>query len=173
MLEQSPAARVPVLKHGVVTIWESLAIMEYLCEVAGAGLPRDRTARAHARTVSAEMHAGFGALRAQWPFNARATGRRTPMSAELRADIARVEALWCDCRVRFGGSGGWLFGDYSLADAMFAPVVLRFRTYGATLSAVAQAYVATTLQHAPLRRWLADAAAEPWRIDYSEIGEAG
>ncbi|HEY3730639.1 MAG TPA: glutathione S-transferase family protein [Steroidobacteraceae bacterium] len=171
LLEQSPAGRVPVLKHGALTIWESLAIMEYLCEIADAGLPRDRTARAHARAVSAEMHAGFGALRAQWPFNARATGRRTPMTPELRAEIERVQALWADCRTRFGDSGPWLFGDYSLADAMFAPVVLRFRSYGATLSPQAQAYVATTLQDAPLLSWLAAATAERWRIDYCEIGE--
>ncbi|MGH8230806.1 MAG: glutathione S-transferase family protein [Steroidobacteraceae bacterium] len=170
ILEHSPTGRVPVLKHGALTIWESLAIMEYLCEIAGAGLPRERSARAIARSVSAEMHAGFGELRAQWPFNARATGRRTPMTPALRTDIGRVDALWCDCRQRFGGSGAWLFGDYSLADAMFAPVVLRFRTYGATLSPLAQAYQATALQDAPLQAWLAAAADEPWTIEYSELG---
>ncbi|HEY1724188.1 MAG TPA: glutathione S-transferase family protein [Steroidobacteraceae bacterium] len=173
ILEHSPAARVPVLKHGALTIWDSLAIMEYLCEIAGAGLPRERVARAIARAVSAEMHSGFGDLRSQWPMNARATGRRTPMTPGLRTDIERVDALWCDCRARFGASGAWLFGDYSLADAMFAPVVLRFRTYGATLSPVAQAYQATTLQDPALLNWLTAAAAEPGRIEYAEVGTGG
>jgi glutathione S-transferase len=168
--QHSPAGRVPVLKHGNLTLWESLAIGEYLCELTGRGWPPDPPARAHARAVSAEMHAGFGALRAQWPMNARATGRRTPMTAQLRADIGRIDALWGDCRQRFGAHGAWLFGDYSLADAMYAPVALRFRTYGATLSAPAQAYLDTVLADPPLQQWIAAAALEPWSIDYSEVG---
>jgi glutathione S-transferase len=166
----SPAGRVPVLRHGELTLWESIAIGEYLCELTGRGWPREPAARALARVVSAEMHAGFGALRNQWPMNARATGRRTPMTAELAADIRRIDALWCDIRHRFGAHGPWLFGDYSLADAMYAPVALRFRSYGATLSAPAQAYLDTTLADAPLRQWLADAELEPWTISYSEVG---
>jgi glutathione S-transferase len=168
--QHSPAGRVPVLKHAGLTVWESIAIGEYLCEVTGNGWPRERAARAHARVVSAEMHAGFAALRAQWPMNARATGRRTPMTAELRADIERIDALWGDCRARFGARGPWLFGDYSLADAMYAPVALRFRSYGAALSAPAQAYLETVLQDAPLQQWIAAAVLEPWSIDYSEVG---
>jgi glutathione S-transferase len=166
----SPAGRVPVLLHGELTLWESIAIGEYLCDLTGNGWPRERGARALARVVSAEMHAGFGALRNQWPMNARATGRRTPMTAELAADIARIDALWSDCRRRYGAHGPWLFGDYSLADAMYAPVALRFRSYGATLSASAQAYMDTTLGDAPLQQWLADATLEPWSISYSEVG---
>ena len=166
----SPAGRVPVLRHGELTLWESIAIGEYLCELTGNGWPRAPAARALARVVSAEMHAGFGALRTQWPMNARATGRRTPMTAELAADIGRIDALWSDCRRRFGAHGPWLFGDYSLADAMYAPVALRFRTYGATLSASAQAYLDTTLSDEPLRQWLADAALEPWSIPAYEVG---
>jgi glutathione S-transferase len=170
--QHSPTGRVPVLKHGQLTLWESIAIGEYLCELTGSGWPRERAARAYARVVSAEMHAGFGALRAQWPMNARATGRRTPMTAELRADIERIDALWSDCRARFGANGSWLFGDYSLADAMYAPVALRFRSYGATLSAPAMAYLETVLQDPPLQQWLAAAALEPWSIAYSEVGVA-
>jgi glutathione S-transferase len=166
----SPAGRVPVLLHGELALWESIAIGEYLCELTGNGWPRAPAARALARVVSAEMHAGFGALRNQWPMNARATGRRTPMTADLAADIRRIDALWSDCRRRFGAHGPWLFGDYSLADAMYAPVALRFRSYGATLSAPAQAYLDTTLADEPLRQWLADAALEPWSISYSEVG---
>ena len=170
LLQHSPAGRVPVLKHAGLIIWESLAIIEYLCELTGSGWPAERAARAHARVLSAEMHAGFGALREQWPMNARATGRRTPMTAELRADIERIDALWSDCRRRFGANGPWLFGDYSLADAMYAPVALRFRSYGAALSAPAMAYLDTVLQDSPLQQWLAAAALEPWSIADSEVG---
>lgn len=170
--QYSPAGRVPVLRHGDITIWESIAIGEYLCELTGNGWPLDPAVRAQARTVSAEMHAGFGSLRAQWPMNARAIGRRTPMTAGLRADIERIDALWSDCRQRFGAHGPWLFGDYSLADAMYAPVALRFRSYGATLSAPAMAYLETVLQDPPLQQWLAAAALEPWSIAYSEVGIA-
>jgi glutathione S-transferase len=173
MLQHSPAGRVPVLKHAGLIIWESLAIIEYLCELTGSGWPAERAARAHARTVSAEMHAGFSALRNQWPMNARATGRRTPMTAELRSDIERVDALWSDCRQRFAAHGRWLFGEYSAADAMYAPIALRFRSYGASLSPPAQAYLDTVLQHAPLQQWLAAAALEPWSIPYSELGLPG
>jgi glutathione S-transferase len=171
--QYSPAARVPVLRHGELTIWESIAIGEYLCELTGRGWPRERAARAQARVLSAEMHAGFQALRSQWPMNARAVGRRTPMTAELAADIHRIDTLWSDCRGRFGANGPWLCGDYSLADAMFAPVALRFRSYGATLSAAAASYLETVLEDAPLQQWLADAALESWTIGYSEVGLPG
>jgi glutathione S-transferase len=168
--QYSPSGRVPVLKHGSLTIWESIAIGEYLCELTSNGLPTERAPRAHARVLSAEMHAGFGALRTQWPMNARAVGRRTPMTAELRTDIARVDALWSDSRARFGAHGPWLCGDYSLADAMYAPVALRFRSYGATLSPAAASYLDTVLQDAPLQQWLADAALESWSIADAEVG---
>ena len=170
LAQHSPSGRVPVLRHGELVLWESLAIGEYLCDVSGRGWPAERAARARARAVSAEMHAGFGALRAQWPMNARATGRRTPMTSALQADIERVDALWSECRARCAHQGPWLFGAYSLADAMYAPVALRFRTYGATLSPPAAAYLATVLQDAPLCQWLADAAQESWSIPYSEVG---
>lgn len=171
--QYTPAGRVPVLRHGALSIWESIAIGEYLCELTGRGWPPDRAARAQARVLSAEMHAGFQALRNQWPMNARAVGRRTPMTAGLAADIGRIDALWSDCRQRFGAGGPWLCGDYSLADAMYAPVALRFRSYGATLSAAAASYLDTVLRDAPLQQWLADAALESWTIDYSEVGLPG
>jgi len=168
--QHSATGLVPVLKHLGLTVWESIAIGEYLCELAPTGWPRERSARALARSVCAEMHAGFSALRNQWPMNARATGRRTPMTAELRADIERIDALWSDCRQRHGAHGPWLFGAYSLADAMYAPVALRFRSYGATLSAPALAYLDTVLQDAPLQEWLRAAEREPWSIAASEVG---
>ena len=167
---ENPTGRVPALRHGDLLVWDSIAIGEYLCELAGQGLPAERAARAIARSVCAEMHSGFRALRAQWPMNARALGRRTPMSAALRRDIERIDELWQGCRQRYGAGGPWLFGNYSLADAMYAPVVLRFRTYGAEVSDVARGYQATVLADAPLQQWLAAAAAEPWTISADETG---
>lgn len=169
----SPTNRVPVLRHRDLVIWDSLAICEYACELAGRGWPRERAARAVARSACAEMHAGFGTLRSQWPMNARAEGRRTPPDAQRSAEIDRIQDLWHECRTRFGASGPWLFGEYSVADAMFAPVVLRFRTYGPALRETGMAYVATTLADPHLRDWLAAAAAEKWTIEYSEIGRPG
>lgn len=166
----SPTRRVPVLEHGALRIWDSLAICEYVCELTGRGWPGDRAARAVARSVCAEMHSGFSILRSQWPMNARAQGRRTAPNPERTADIARIEELWNDCRARFGATGPWLFGEYSTADAMYAPVVLRFRTYGAQLRPASQAYAATVLDDAHLRSWLDAAAAESWTIEASEIG---
>jgi glutathione S-transferase len=166
----SPTKRVPVLIHGKIAIWDSLAICEYACELAGRGWPKDPAARAVARAASAEMHAGFAALRTQWPMNARATGRRTASSPERAREIARIEELWSDCRTRFAADGPWLFGEYSVADAMYAPVVLRFRTYGAELGAAAREYVATTLADTHMRDWLDAAQNETWVIDASEIG---
>jgi glutathione S-transferase len=166
----SPTRRVPVLEHDGLRVWDSLAICEYACEIAGRGWPRDRAARAVARSVSAEMHSGFSILRSQWPMNARAEDRRTPASPERAADIARIEQIWSDCRQRFGAAGPWLFGEYSVADAMYAPVVLRFRTYGAPLREPSSAYVATVLADAHMREWLAAARAESWIIEASELG---
>lgn len=168
----SPTRRVPVLRHGNLLVWDSLAICEYACELAGRGWPADRAARAVARAVCAEMHAGFTALRSQWPMNARAEGRKTPPDPERAAEIARIEQLWADCRRRFGATGPWLFGEYGVADAMYAPVVLRFHTYGASLGADSASYVATVLGDAHLQDWLEAARAESWTLEASEIGRS-
>ena len=169
----NPAGRVPVLRHGELLVWDSIAICEYLCELAGRGLPKGREARALARSLSAEMHSGFQDLRQLWPMNARARGRRTPMTPALQRDIARIDALWCQARARADGAGPWLFGEYSMADAMYASVALRFQTYGARLSAPAQQYMATTLADGVLQEWCAAAAAEPWTIAHDEVGVSG
>jgi glutathione S-transferase len=166
----NPAGRVPALRCGDTLVWESLAIGETLCELAGRGLPADPALRALARSVSAEMHAGFTALRTQWPMNARATGRRTAMNSALAQDIQRIATLWRDCRGRCADAGPWLFGEYSLADAMYAPVVLRFRTYGAQVLPQAHQYMATVLADTHLGEWLAAAAAEPWTLAREEVG---
>jgi len=166
----SPTRRVPVLKHGDLLVWDSLAICEYVCDLTGRGLPADRAARAVARAACAEMHAGFSIVRSQWPFNARAHGRRTPSSPERSAELARIEALWADCRRRFGANGPWLFGDYSIADAMYAPIVLRMHTYGAALGPASESYSATVLADAHLRDWISAATSESWSIEPSEVG---
>jgi glutathione S-transferase len=165
-----PSGRVPVLMHGELAIWDSLAICEYLAELAGRGWPSDGAARAVARSVCAEMHSGFADLRAEWPFNARRQNRRTPMTPSLETDIERIEEIWTDCRHRFGkDQGPWLFGEYSIADAMYAPVVVRFNTYGQPLTEVARSYIATALEDAALQEWLLAARNEPWVIEKSEI----
>ena len=167
----SPTRRVPVLSHGTLRVWDSLAICEYVCELAaGRGWPKEREARAIARAACAEMHAGFSILRSQWPMNVRASGRRTAPNPERSAEIARVESLWAECRSRFGAAGPWLFGEFSVADAMYAPVVMRLRTYGATVHDTTAAYMATVLDDTHVREWQAAAAAESWIIETSEIG---
>jgi glutathione S-transferase len=166
----SPTRRVPVLQHGQLLLWDSLAICEYACELAGRGWPAERAARAVARCACAEMHSGFSILRSQWIMNARAVGRRTAANPERAVEIARIEDLWSECRTRFGAGGPWLFGQYSVADAMYAPVVLRLRTYGARLRESSAAYVATVLADAHMRDWLGAAAAESWTLEASEIG---
>jgi glutathione S-transferase len=166
-----PSGRVPVLLHGELAIWDSLAICEYVAEVSGHGWPAERASRAVARAVCAEMHSGFANLRTEWPLNARARNRHTPMTPGLEADIERIDEIWNDCRSRFGKSGGpWLFGDYTIADAMYAPVVLRFNTYGAPLSGTARWYVATALEDPAMQEWLLAARNETWTSPNYEVG---
>jgi len=165
-----PSGRVPVLRHGDITVWESLAICEYLAELTGQGWPADRAARACARAVSAEMHAGFVNLRTEWPFNARARNRRTPMTPGLEADIDRIDEIWVECRRRFGNGGPWLFGEYTIADAMYAPVVLRFNTYCAHVSDTSRWYMATALEDPLLQDWVRAAQQEPWTNPAYDIG---
>ncbi|MBV8144962.1 MAG: glutathione S-transferase family protein [Gammaproteobacteria bacterium] len=166
----SPSGRVPVLHHGKLAVWDSFAICEYVAELTGRGWPRAQEARAVARSVCAEMHAGFTTLRSLWPMNARARNRRTAVTAGLEADVERIDEIWNDCRSRFGGDGPWLFGDYSVADAMYAPVVLRFNTYGAHISQTARWYMASVLEDGALQDWLSAAKQERWTIAADEVG---
>jgi len=166
LAEVSPTKRVPVLHSDGLVIWDSLAIAEFVHERApDAGIwPVEPTARALARCVSAEMHSSFGALRSQMPMDVR--GRHTvPDTAELRADIERIEQLWRECRTRNARRGDYLFGAWCAADAMFAPVVSRFRTYGVDLSRGAQQYADAVWKWPALASIVAEAAAEPWSLD--------
>jgi glutathione S-transferase len=156
----SPSRRVPLLIDDGVKIWDSIAICEYAAETTGRGLPGDRIARARARSMAAEMHSGFQALRNQCQMNVRAMNRRVPLTPELQADVARIDQIWSECRRDFGAGGNWLCGDFSIADAMFAPVLFRFRTYGASLSAASQTYLTRALEDPLLREWRDAAATE-------------
>jgi glutathione S-transferase len=169
--QYSPAGRVPVLIDGELTVWDSLAICEYLHEKfpAAGGWPAAAAARAQARAVSAEMHSGFQALRNEMPMNIRAR-RRVSASAAATADIARVVASWESCRERHGAGGPFLFGRFSIADAMYAPVVFRFRTYGVPLGGAAAAYAEALLADAAVREWTAAALAETEVVPSDEAG---
>lgn len=161
ILQYSPTRRVPVLIDGPVRIWDSLAIAEYLNEkVQGRAWPADAAIRAHARAISAEMHSGFAALRTHWPM--QVVGNATvQLPPEGEADVARVQQLWHECRSHHASRGPWLFGEYSIADAMYAPVALRFRRYGAPFSSgVAEAYQQQLVQDTHMQAWLADAQHE-------------
>jgi glutathione S-transferase len=167
--DATPAGLVPYLEHRGARVWESLAICEYCAEQAPGLWPADRAARAHARAIAAEMHAGFRGLRMAMPMNLGRTfpGRgRTP---EALADIARIEALWAEALGAHGGP--FLFGAaFTLADAMYAPVTTRFLTWGPELTATSRAYVAAVRGHALIERWYREAAAEPesWLLDKYE-----
>jgi glutathione S-transferase len=170
ILERSPSGKVPALSHDGVVVWDSLAIIEYLAETFPQAKlwPEDRAARAMARSVSAEMHAGFAVLRRDMPMNLRGKypGRgRTPDS--LR-DVDRVVALWRECRSRYGGAGPFLFGGFTGADAMYAPVVTRFVTYAVKLDEVGSAYVRAVMAHPPMMEWIEAAAKERDRLEADE-----
>jgi glutathione S-transferase len=149
----SPSRRVPMLIDRGVKIWDSLAICEYVAEARSYGLPKDGAARAQARSVAAEMHSGFQTLRNEYPMNVRARDRRVPLTPPLAADIARIDEIWSGCRRAYGGGGGWLFGEFSIADAMFAPVFFRFQSYGAPLCAASQTYLTHALADPLMREW--------------------
>jgi len=156
------SGKVPVLVDGDVTIWDSLAIIEYAAErFPKAQLwPDDVAARAHARSVSAEMHSGFAALRNECGMNIHRPVGAKPLSDAARADIARVQEIWSDCRARYGRFGPYLFGAFTAVDAMFAPVVHRFRTYAIELDPIAQGYVAVMTALPAFREWTEAALAE-------------
>lgn len=160
----SPARKVPVLIDGEATVWESLAILEHLAErFPDAQLwPRDPAARAHARAISAEMHSGFSRLRQQCPMNLKRKKKRE-LSAEARDDVRRIGEMWCDARRRFGAGGEFLFGAFSAADCMYAPVATRFVSYEIDADPVCAAYIAAIYRLPALREWLEAAAAETWR----------
>jgi glutathione S-transferase len=154
-LGKLPAGRVPCLRDGEVLVWDSLAIVEYLAERHPGLWPADPAARAFARSICAEMHSGFMALRNEMSMDVRARRPQRRRSPEVQADIARVEAIWTETRRRFGQGGPLLFGTFTIADAFWAPVALRFQTYGVAPSGEAGAYMKAVLALPGVREWQA------------------
>jgi glutathione S-transferase len=170
VLRHSPAGRVPVLIDGALAVWDSLAIAEYVAEkFADRQLwPADAAARARARAACAEMHSGFGALRASMPMNVSTALPGRGWNVEVQRDIDRLCGLWRELRERHGHAGPFLLGAFSVADAYFAPVIWRFNSYRPELPAAAQAYVRTMLDLPAMQVWAADAAAENDFVDFDE-----
>ena len=171
--EFSAAGRVPVLLLGDLAVWDTLAIAETVAErwPEKQLWPADPDERAHARSISAEMHSGFPFLREHMPMNCRAMGRKVHLLDELGEDIDRIIAIWAECHRLYGDRGGWLFGTFSIADAMFAPVVLRLRTYGINLPESAGFYPHRLLESKAMQAWLAAAECEIEVIEAEEKGQ--
>jgi glutathione S-transferase len=169
----SPARKVPVLLLDDQPVWDSLAIAETVAERwPDKGLwPDEPAVRAHARSISAEMHSAFAALREAMPMNCRAMGRKVSLTDAVTADINRVFAIWADCRSRYGSEGGWLFERFSIADAMYAPVVFRFRTYGIVLPQSASCYPERVMKSKAIQNWLAASESETEVLDDDEAGQ--
>jgi glutathione S-transferase len=172
VLKYSPSGRVPALHHDGVVVWESLAICEYLAEsFPNFELwPKEPAARARARSVSAEMQSSFRALREHLPMNIRSSFPGRGVTPEVQADINRIMAIWRDCRTRYGeGNGEFLFGQFTIADAMFAPVVTRFRTYRVDLEREADSYCDTIMAMPAMQEWIAAAKNEPMIVEAFEF----
>jgi glutathione S-transferase len=166
----SRAGKVPVLVDGDITVWDSLAIIEYVAErFPEVKLwPDDRAARAHARSVSAEMHSGFVPLRSECGMNLHRPVRAVTLSADAQANVARIDEIWRECRERYGASGPFLFGRFGAADAMFAPVVHRFRTYAIEVCPQSRAYMETMMALPAFQEWTKDGLAETLVIEKFE-----
>jgi glutathione S-transferase len=166
----SPSGRVPALLHGELVIWDSLAICEYLAELFPQAhlWPREAATRAVARSVTAEMHSGFTALRNHMPMNLRARRPGEGRAPGVAEDISRITSLWRECRSRHGQGGPFLFGAFSIADAFYAPVVTRFVTYGVELDEVCGAYRDAVLALPAMRAWTEAALGEPPMARYEK-----
>lgn len=171
LAEYNSDYKVPVLKHGDLVVWDSLAILEYLSEVYlnGEGWPRDRAARAVARSICAEMHSSYPNVRDEMPMNCRKTFNTINLSNAANREIERIILLWRQCRNQFGSDGNWLFGNFSIADAMFTPIVLRFNGYGIPLNGLEAVYMQTVMQLPALIEWIEAGRRETEIIELCEI----
>lgn len=162
--------KVPILWDGDCVVWDSLAIIEFLADRCGRDLfwPGDMGARGMARSMSAEMHSSFAALRRELAMNVRKTYPTRNFDGEVKTDIERILTLWAQARARYGGTGEFLFGNWSAADIMFAPVVTRFITYGVPVPPFAARYMKAVLSHPHVNEWIDQAQDEPWVIEKYE-----
>jgi glutathione S-transferase len=169
LLLLSPSVLVPRLNHDGASVWDTLAIAEYLAELypAAGMLPEERLARAHCRSISGEIHSGFHNLRSALPMNLKAHHDSFRVFAGAQPDIDRVQAIWKECLDQYGGP--FLFGKPTIADAMFAPVCTRFLTYGVPVTATTKAYCHTIMAWPPMKRWVAAAEAEPDEMDELDV----
>lgn len=165
--------KVPILWDGEAVVWDSLAIIDYLADKVGRDRfwPKDDAARAMARSMVAEMHSGYLAMRRALPMNVRRRVTVSSVSDEVRADVVRILTLWAEARARFGQGGPFLFGTFGAADVIYAPVVSRFLTYGVGVPGFAQAYMQAVWEHEWMQQWIAAAEAEEWVIEQYETPE--
>ena len=170
LLACSPAGKVPAYRDGDLLVWDTMAIGEYLYETHPSLWPAQHEARARARSISAEMHSGFIPIRKTMPMNIRAHGRKAGTYPGIDTDVARVKDIWRESRMQYAAAGPWLFGQYSIADAMFAPVVFRFLTYGVGEPGVVDEYMQTVARDPLVQSWVQDSKAEQEVIAGSEVG---
>jgi glutathione S-transferase len=170
LLQVSGTGKVPTLIDGEVRVWESLAILEYLAEKFPAAKlwPADPQARAHARAIANEMHAGFLPLRRSCPMNMWRPVRKLALNDETSANVRRIDAMWADCRARYAAGGAFLFGPFTAADAMYAPVVSRLHTYAIDVGSTARAYMVAVMALPAWREWRDAALKEPWVLAEDE-----
>jgi glutathione S-transferase len=170
ILAYAPNGKCPSLHDGAISVWESLAIIEYVAEKYPDKpiWPKARAARAHARALSSEMHASFQALRQHCPTNFRRAVRKLELTEAVEADVARIVAAWAHARKTFGAAGPFLFGRFSAADAMFAPVVNRLHVYDVEVNKTSRDYMNAIMALPAWKAWIKDAEAEEWRLDKYE-----
>ncbi|MBQ4863290.1 glutathione S-transferase family protein [Pseudoalteromonas sp. MMG013] len=168
----TPTLKVPTLVDDSMVVWDSLAICEYINDAYSLGKywPTNTAQRAKARAIACEMHSGFNGVRNEMPMNIRAK-RSVVLSEQAKQDIARIEQIWSEQYNEYAAQGGWLFGQWSIADAMFAPVVLRFKTYGITVNSAATNYMEQVLNCPVLQRWVEEALMETDIVAIDEAGE--
>ncbi|NKB32946.1 MAG: glutathione S-transferase [Pseudomonadales bacterium] len=172
LAKYSPTLRVPVLLDDELKVWDSLAIMEYVNEkfLSGSALPENIKTKALCRSYCAEMHSGFFALRNELPMNIKAK-RKLDFSNDVIDECKRIDSLWANARKQYSADGEYLFGQFSLADCMFAPVAMRFVTYGVALTDSSQAYLESLLSNAAIKQWCSEAKNEAEIIEIAEIGQ--